>query len=138
MDGLILKRRLDPFPLHLSREHHGKPNFATSYLRSRNILSSRLRCGKKKRKTKLNPKLSNDFSTIRQGHTFKHQIEELVRDSKFLNDELLPAYNTVAGLKIYDDTLARMKTKFPHYVKELQGISDGSQVPFYKVQLNIL
>ena len=76
--------------------------------------------------------------TTRQGHTFKHQIEELVRDSKFLNDELLPAYNTEAGQKIYDDTLARMKTKFPHYVKELQGISDGSQVPFYKVQLNIL
>nr|CAH0106005.1 unnamed protein product [Daphnia galeata] len=69
------------------------------------------------------------------GHTFKHQIEELVRDSTFLNDELLPAYNTEAGQKIYDDTLARMKTKFPHYVKELQGISDGSQVPFYKLML---
>lgn len=70
---------------------------------------------------------------IVQGRTFKSMIEELVQESNFLNDELLPAYNTKAGRKIYDDTVALMKDKFPHYVKELQGISDGSQVPFYKV-----
>lgn len=60
-------------------------------------------------------------------------IEELVQESKFLNDELLPAYHTKAGQKIYDDTVDLMKKKFPHYVNELQGISDGSKVPFYKV-----
>lgn len=62
-------------------------------------------------------------------------IEELVQDSKFLNDELLPAYNTKAGQKIYEDTLALMKNKFPHYVSELQGIADGSKVPFFKVPI---
>lgn len=69
------------------------------------------------------------------GHTFKSMIEELVQESKFLNDELLPAYNTEAGQKIYNDTLALMKQKFPYYVNELQGISDGSQVPFFKLML---
>lgn len=63
-------------------------------------------------------------------------IEELVQESKFLNDELLPAYNTTAGQKIYQDTVNLMKKKFPHYVKELEGISDGSKVPFYKVFLS--
>lgn len=63
-------------------------------------------------------------------------IEELVQDSKFLNEELLPAYNTKDGKKIYEDTVALMKQKFPHYVNELQGISDGSKVPFYQVFKN--
>lgn len=54
-------------------------------------------------------------------------------ESKFLNDELLPAYETEGGKKIYDGTLELMKNKFPHYVRELQGIADGSKVPFHKV-----
>ena len=62
-------------------------------------------------------------------------IEELVQESKFLNDELLPAYHTKIGQKIYDDTLDLMKYKFPNYINELQGISDGSKVPFYKVRV---
>lgn len=60
-------------------------------------------------------------------------IEEYVQQSSYLKDELLPAYNTSRGKHIYQDTLNLMLKKFPHYVRELQGIADGSQVPFHQV-----
>ncbi len=60
-------------------------------------------------------------------------IEDYVQLSSYLSNQLLPAYNTRRGQLIYRDTLNLMKTKFPHYVRELQGIADGSQVPFHQV-----
>lgn len=53
--------------------------------------------------------------------------------STTLNKEYLPAYATSAGKRAYDDTLASVKTDFPQYVRELEGIAEGANVPFYKV-----
>ena len=36
---------------------------------------------------------------------------------------------------VYNETLATVKQSFPQYIDELQGISDGAQVEFYKVKI---
>ncbi|KAI8431266.1 hypothetical protein MSG28_001292 [Choristoneura fumiferana] len=41
-------------------------------------------------------------------------------------------YATETGRGAYDKTLANMKNRYPQYVKEIQGIADGANVPFYK------
>lgn len=47
--------------------------------------------------------------------------------------EYLEAYATPEGRKGYDDTLNCVKTNFPQYVRELEGIADGANVPFHQV-----
>ncbi|KAI8431265.1 hypothetical protein MSG28_001292 [Choristoneura fumiferana] len=44
-------------------------------------------------------------------------------------------YATETGRGAYDKTLANMKNRYPQYVKEIQGIADGANVPFYKLFL---
>lgn len=73
---------------------------------------------------------------------------------KPLNEEFIPLYNSPEGRKknfisllafhltilnftaenIYKETLDSVTQSFPQYVRELQGIADGSQVEFYKVR----
>lgn len=60
-------------------------------------------------------------------------IEEYVNKCSFLIDSLLPAYDTDRGRSVYQDSLELIKKKFPYYVKEIEGMSDGSQVPFHLV-----
>lgn len=60
-------------------------------------------------------------------------IQEYVELAGYLKEDLVTAYNTPRGQQIYQETLDLMQNKFPHYVRELQGISDGSQVPFHLV-----
>ena len=62
-------------------------------------------------------------------------IEEYVEQSSYLTEMLLPAYETDRGKRIYSNTFDLMQKKFPQYIRELKGISDGSQVPFHKVCL---
>lgn len=62
-------------------------------------------------------------------------IEDFLAGYKFLNEELLPAYETPEGKKAYDETLEVLKQNFPHYVRELQGTADGAKVSFLKVSL---
>lgn len=69
------------------------------------------------------------------GRTFGTLIHSFVNSFESLNDEYVPAYETPAGKKIYDDTLANLNHNFPQYIKELEGIADGSKVPFFKLFL---
>lgn len=68
-----------------------------------------------------------------QGRTFKGMIQEFVLQSTYLNEDLIPAYNSEKGQEIYKETTEIVRQKFPHYMQELQGIADGSEVPFFKV-----
>jgi hypothetical protein len=61
-------------------------------------------------------------------------IQEFVEVSTFLTQDLLPAYNSKRGQQIYGSTVDLLRSKFPFYVKELEGIADGSEVPFHKVK----
>ncbi|XP_018327238.1 uncharacterized protein LOC108738347 [Agrilus planipennis] len=69
------------------------------------------------------------------GRTFGAIIQNFLEIATNLNEEFLPAYNTSAGKKAYEDTLNCVKTNFPQYVQELEGIADGAKVPFHKLFL---
>ncbi|XP_063633091.1 beta-alanyl-dopamine/carcinine hydrolase isoform X3 [Cydia splendana] len=69
-----------------------------------------------------------------QGRTFSSVIHAFVKR----HFEMLPfeqEYATEAGRAAYEKTLANMRQRYPWYVKEIQGIADGAQVPFYKIFL---
>lgn len=53
--------------------------------------------------------------------------------SSQLNNCFLPIYNTDEGRQVYEDTLSAVNERFPQYVREIEGIADGSQVEFHKV-----
>jgi len=69
------------------------------------------------------------------GRTFASIISNFLEISTSLNEEYLPAYETKIGRKAYEDTLESVKKNFPQYVRELEGIADGAQVPFHKLFL---
>lgn len=50
-------------------------------------------------------------------------------------EEFMKAYETEQGRKAYDDTLAIVTKNFPQYVRELEGIADGSKVSFTLVRI---
>ena len=56
---------------------------------------------------------------------------------KPLNETYLPLYETEAGRRIYDETLACVEQQFSGYVKEIQGTADGANVPFHKVHSHV-
>lgn len=67
------------------------------------------------------------------GRTFRSMIQNFIEHEKILNEVWLPAFQTDDGKLRYKDTLICARQKYPQYVRELEGISDGSQVPFYKL-----
>ncbi|XP_017753141.1 PREDICTED: uncharacterized protein LOC108545855 isoform X2 [Eufriesea mexicana] len=69
------------------------------------------------------------------GRTFSGLIQEFVSIYQPLNETYLPLYETEAGRKIYDETLACVEEQFPGYLKEIQGTADGANIPFYKLFL---
>lgn len=70
-----------------------------------------------------------------QGRTFSKMINDFVDCYGPLNETYLGVYNTKEGRKVYEETLAAVKTQFPQYVREIEGTADGANVPFYKVSL---
>ncbi|KAL3285330.1 hypothetical protein HHI36_019439 [Cryptolaemus montrouzieri] len=69
------------------------------------------------------------------GRTFGALIQSFIKSCETLNQEYLPAYETQEGRQAYEDTLNNLKTNFPQYIKELEGIADGSKIPFHKLLL---
>jgi hypothetical protein len=60
-------------------------------------------------------------------------IEDVINRWTFFNKVLLPSFESPQGKLIYDQSLRLCKQKFPQYVEELEGMAEGSTVPFYKV-----
>ncbi|XP_015509458.1 uncharacterized protein LOC107216708 [Neodiprion lecontei] len=69
------------------------------------------------------------------GRTFASLIQNYVSNYSPLNESYLPLYETEAGRRVYEDTLASVKEQFPQYVREIQGTADGAKVPFHKLFL---
>ncbi|KAG8227769.1 hypothetical protein J437_LFUL005776 [Ladona fulva] len=67
------------------------------------------------------------------GRTFRGLIQSFLSISVPLNQVYLPLYETEDGIQAYEKTLTTCKENFPQYVRELQGIAEGAQVPFHKV-----
>lgn len=68
-----------------------------------------------------------------QGRTFSSIIRSFVNEYSMLRD-FEREYKTKRGWAAYEQTLTNMKRRYPHYVKEIQGIADGSGVPFHQVR----
>ncbi|XP_026741591.1 uncharacterized protein LOC113503716 isoform X2 [Trichoplusia ni] len=68
------------------------------------------------------------------GRTFSNIIKSFLSSYENLRD-FEKEYKTDAGRNAYDKTLANMKKKYPYYVKEIQGVADGANVPFYQLFL---
>lgn len=75
-----------------------------------------------------------NFSSSFQGRNFASLIQNYVKTYNPLNEVYLPLYETEAGRKVYEETLACVVEQFPQYVKEIQGTADGANVPFHKVR----
>lgn len=69
-----------------------------------------------------------------QGRTFSGIINRYLDIAESLPD-YLAVYSTPEGRRGYDDTLQCLKLNFPQYVRELEGIAEGANVPFHKVNL---
>lgn len=69
------------------------------------------------------------------GWNFKNIIQEFLNTFSYLNDILLPIYESKIGRQEYEETLLTTQNVFPQYVEELRGLSDGAFVPFYKLFL---
>ncbi|XP_026315186.1 uncharacterized protein LOC113226677 [Hyposmocoma kahamanoa] len=67
------------------------------------------------------------------GRTFSSIIKNFVKEYSNLRD-FEREYKTKRGWTAYEQTLANMKRRFPYYVKEIQGIADGSGVSFHQVR----
>ncbi|XP_069701200.1 beta-alanyl-dopamine/carcinine hydrolase-like [Periplaneta americana] len=68
------------------------------------------------------------------GRTFSGLIQNHIAIIS-LFDEYLPLYETEAGRKVYEETLASVRKNFPQYVREMEGFAEGAKVPFYKLFL---
>ncbi|XP_056635057.1 beta-alanyl-dopamine/carcinine hydrolase isoform X1 [Diorhabda sublineata] len=69
------------------------------------------------------------------GRTFSGIIHSFLNGNPSLEEDFLPAYNTLEGKRAYEETLNSVKKNFPQYIRELEGIADGANVPFYKLFL---
>ncbi|XP_076170285.1 C45 family peptidase tan [Ptiloglossa arizonensis] len=69
------------------------------------------------------------------GRVFSGLIQTYVNTYRPLNETYLPLYETAAGKKIYEETLSCVEQQFPGYLREIQGTSDGANVPFHKLFL---
>ncbi|XP_025208980.1 uncharacterized protein LOC112604245 [Melanaphis sacchari] len=72
------------------------------------------------------------------GRTFGSMIKEYVRSYEPLQSEFLPMYAQPEGRQIYEESLKSTQKYFPQYVIELQGMADGSGVPFHELFLMAL
>jgi len=69
------------------------------------------------------------------GRTFSSLIHSFLEASKPLNKVFVPLYETDAGKKVYEETLACVRKNFPQYLSEMEGTADGAEVPFHKLFL---
>lgn len=72
-----------------------------------------------------------------QGRTFSAIIKNYVNEYVMLRD-FEREYKSKRGWAAYEQTLANMKQRYPYYIKEIQGIADGSGVPFHQVRIPTL
>ncbi|CAG0889689.1 unnamed protein product [Cyprideis torosa] len=66
------------------------------------------------------------------GWTFRHMIQDTLNTSTQLSD-MENLFEGEAGAGNYQDFLDRVKAEFPAYLKELEGMVKGADVPFRKL-----
>ncbi|EDV29046.1 uncharacterized protein TRIADDRAFT_52543 [Trichoplax adhaerens] len=69
------------------------------------------------------------------GRTFSQRIRSAFKESRSLHQTLLPFYKTAQGYVLFKKYLQSANETFPHYVREIKGIADGSRIAFDQVFL---
>jgi len=69
------------------------------------------------------------------GHTFGGLIKSFLGSFSYFQKELLPAYATDLGRANFDASLATAKERYPQYVREVEGMAEGSGVPLHHLLL---
>uniref|UniRef100_K3WCK1 Peptidase C45 hydrolase domain-containing protein n=1 Tax=Globisporangium ultimum (strain ATCC 200006 / CBS 805.95 / DAOM BR144) TaxID=431595 RepID=K3WCK1_GLOUD len=64
------------------------------------------------------------------GERFRVQIRARIEENAKLQTLLLPFYTTPDGQDLYTQYVERHNATFPQYVEELQGMAQGSNLPF--------
>lgn len=73
-----------------------------------------------------------------QGLQFKAATHTAMSSSSFYNKQMLPYYNKPDGQKLYDSLTREAMASFPQYVEEIQGLANGTGLPFYKVFVTLI
>ncbi|VVC42587.1 Peptidase C45 [Cinara cedri] len=71
------------------------------------------------------------------GRVYGNMLKQFVAAYEPLKD-YLKAFADPKGRKIYDEALAQSRRYFPQYIIEMEGIADGSSVPFEQLFLMTL
>jgi len=74
---------------------------------------------------------SNYEFGLAMGKQFSKEIQARMTISRQMQQSLLPFYNSDNGQAVYQTFVNSHTKRFPDYVKEMQGIADGSGVPFH-------
>ncbi|CAG7827918.1 unnamed protein product [Allacma fusca] len=69
------------------------------------------------------------------GKTFCNLISNFFELNEDFKNSVLSFYGTPVGKNIYDESLKVANQRFPHYVQEIQGMADGSGIPFHHLYL---
>ncbi|KPK99421.1 MAG: hypothetical protein AMJ91_07895 [candidate division Zixibacteria bacterium SM23_73_3] len=69
------------------------------------------------------------------GKTFRPQIRKTLADNVELQDTFLSFHRTPEGKQRYQELIQLHNSRFPQYLSELKGISEGAQVPFEELFL---
>ncbi len=69
------------------------------------------------------------------GKTFRQKIRKTLADNVELQDTFLPFHGTSEGKRKYQELIQLHDSRFPQYLSELKGISEGAGVPFEQLFL---
>lgn len=73
------------------------------------------------------------YVMIKQGHTFKTMIKDLLDTWKYFNDVVVKLGSTDEGKALIQDSLNLCTKKYPGYINEIKGMADGAEIEFDKV-----
>jgi len=69
------------------------------------------------------------------GKTFRQQIQETLANNVLLQDTFLPFHRTTEGQLKYQELIRLHRLRFPEYLSELDGISQGAEASFEELFL---
>lgn len=70
------------------------------------------------------------------GVSFSRQLQCFFAESKDIQNKLLPFYDSSFGRQYFEESLKVTQECFPRYIREVQGMSDGSGIPFAHLFMN--
>jgi len=69
------------------------------------------------------------------GANMKEKIHEYVESSAYMQNLMIPFYSTREGVMLFEKTERILKEKLPQYILEVEGIADGSGLPYKTIMM---